>query len=187
MSKKFKPIIIFSIILGLILLLAIILGINEAFRQDGQITISEPVIFARDYIKFINPEGKYSFAYPDNWEFAPMYPNEGLRPKEYSKSKSRVIVGIKYFPGVSNTKYQALIMGDHTESNWTEVKINGFNGYFYNLKSENLDTLEYYLGNGTDTVEILFFKYNKFASDDNYDSSKFEEDFNYILNSFTFL
>ena len=148
---------------------------------------SYPVVSNQKTIEYTHQSGKFGYSYPDTWEFVPNREDMGLRPKAYAGFYKNEIVTILYFEdkGV-NLRSQAMGYDGGLESEWIDVVIGNKTGIYYNYSSSNLNNEIYWFSNGTDAVKVMFRKYDNYAPDGHTDNSKYESDFNVILNSFIF-
>ncbi len=145
--------------------------------------------FQEDLKTYTHPSGKFSYNYPDIWEFVPKREDMGLRPKAYGGFSKNEIVTILYFPDKgSDLKKQAMEYDGAASEEWISVDISSeYETILYKHQSNNLEYYSYWNGNGKDAVKVMFRKFNSYSVDGHTDNSSYLEDFNTILNSFKFI
>jgi len=158
---------------------------QNSTKANNTVDESETII---PLIEYTHPSSKFSYSYPSTWEFVPKREDMGLRPKEYSGYSKNEIITIIYFESKgSDLKAWAKTYDDGFDEDWIEKTIFNKPALYYNYKSDKLDNIIFYFGNGKDAVKIMFRKYYEYGVEGQKDNSRFENDFNSILQSFKFL
>ncbi|MEP7103793.1 MAG: hypothetical protein ABI721_03730 [Candidatus Dojkabacteria bacterium] len=155
---------------------------NVSYPVQTNNVISYPI---SNTINYTHPSGRFSYKYPDSWEFVPKREDMGLRPKVYGGFSKNEIVTVLYFEGKgADLKAWASVYDGGNP--WESITINNNNGIFYKYSSEHIKYDTYWFSDGQNAVKIMFTLFDAYPTDGHYDNSQYEADFNIILNSFHF-